>query len=468
MATTNRVWLLGGLALVTTLAVSWWELLFLPLGDSHEGRINGRFGLHLSNFLDDGLVGSGYLSSMAPFVDQPYAHHPPLLNVVQAGVGSVLGEGEWQLHLAGYVGGLVTVAALLWLCREMGFGSWPSLGGVALAMSMPMFWIYARLGLGVAPVLVFLALWVRTQRTPGESTARWLMVAAFAAAFASWTGAAVVLICSLLGLRDAGDRHRAKVIGVVGLCAVGITLAWALGVSTASELFGHVGRRVQAPVGFGEFVDQYRFFYGVLFPAWYRWLIPLALVMALAARRTRVVAGILLVVFGAWTVGLSEAAFVHDYWTYPLLIPVVLGWVVALEWTGTIDRAALFAAGATLAVIVLSFHSLQTGSMRNAYFNEPSRAGQLLRSLDPAVGQEVGWVAGAIEEPRWLSYYWRLPSERIDPGLLETIDDDDLVLVRIDRLPPWLTRLPDLVAQEGRYGLTTAAALRQFARPAGP
>ena len=198
----GRQWLLGGLALVGVLVWSWWEILFLPLGDSHDGRINGRFGLQIRNFFEDGLAGSGFLSSIEPFSSQPYAHHPPLINVVHATAGAVLGRGEWQLHLIGFVSGLLTVVALLWLARELEFRPLVALGAVALVVGTPMFWIYARLGFGIAPILVFLALWVRSGRD--DSIRRW-MVGAAVVAFSSWTAAALVLLVGTLGYETPAE-----------------------------------------------------------------------------------------------------------------------------------------------------------------------------------------------------------------------------------------------------------------------
>jgi hypothetical protein len=250
------------------------------------------------------------------------------------------------------------------------------------------------------------------------------------------------------------------------LIAIVITLGWAMAVTTPGELFSHTTQRLQSPVGFREFLDQYRFFYSHLFPAWFLWLMPIALTAGFLSRRTRLVVGLLVGVSLAWAIGLPEAAFVHDYWTYPLLAPVVLGLVAGLQWAGSDKRWSVLVGGVVLATTIVGSYSLQTGSVRQAYFYEPSRAGELLRATEPAAGQSIGWVAGAIEIPRWHSYYWDLPTFKVDYATLGAVPDTDLVLIRLDRLPPWLLRLPALEAQAGRYGLVEAATLRRFAVPA--
>ena len=214
----------GGAAVGAVLAVGWWELLFLPLGASHDGRINGRFGLHVRNFLEHGWAGSDWLASLAPYSDVPYAHHPPLLNVLQAMAGGVFGLGEWQLHLAGYLAGLATVAGMLWLTRELGLGAGASVLALALTVSTPMYWIYARLGLGMSIMTALAALWVRWERT---GKGRGLLAAASgAAAFSSWMGAVLAVLAAGAGMRGAERRKAAVRAGAAGLAGAAAALAW--------------------------------------------------------------------------------------------------------------------------------------------------------------------------------------------------------------------------------------------------
>ena len=341
----SRVAVAGSGVLVAILAVGWWELLFLPLGASHDGRINAQFGLQVRNFLENGLAGSDYLASRVPFSEQPYVHHPPLLNVMHALVGSFLGQGEWQLRLIGYLAGLATVVGLLWLARRLGLGAGAAVLAMALVAGTPMFWVYARLGLGVSLMVILLGLWVGhlgpsgtgPARLPGsggpaggDSSLVVLAVVAGAVAFSSWTGALLVAVLAGWGFLHLGSRRIARLVAGTGAVMVLLTLVWAFTVGDAAELAAHAADRRQWPP-WDALVENYRWFYGTLFPGWFRWLIAPAIVAAVVDRRTRMASGAIVIALGAWTLATPDAAFVHDYWTYPLLVPVVLGLAVILD-----------------------------------------------------------------------------------------------------------------------------------------
>ena len=450
----------GGAVIAAALAAGWWDLLFLPLGANHDGRINGRFGLHVRNFIESGLQGSDYLASMAPFSAGPYTHHPPLMNVLHAAVGSVLGQGEWQLHAIGYLAGLGTVAGLLWLARELDLGAGVSVVVMALVATTPMFWLYARLGLGVSIMVVLLALWYRYRRVGGRHGA--LLTAAGLTAFSSWMGAALVLLVSGLDMRDSRYRRMALRVGIVGLGAVVSALVWVVAAGEVAELVDHTGVRLRWP-GWTDLVENYRWFYGTLFPWWFRWLIVPAVVVALADRRTRAAAGAILVSLGMWTLVAPGAAYVHDYWTYPLLVPVFLGLTVMLDRVTGYFEGNRMAIGGVVALVLLAAAGLpRLRPYRDAYFRAPSDAGALVREVGPAPGQTTAWVAEGVDPvPRWVSYYWDLPVTEVTPDRVGSVGDTELVLVRLDQAPSWLGADPVPVAQTGRYALVTGSALRQ-------
>lgn len=470
---------------MATLAVGWWQLLFLPLGASHDGRINARFGLHVRNLLENGLAGSDYLASMTPFAEQPYVHHPPLLNLAHGMVGAVLGQGEWQLHLIGYVAGLATVAGLLWLARELGLGATGAVLAVALVAGTPMFWIYARLGLGVSLMVALLVLWVRHLKASdaelrpvpggggGSGTApstTALAVAAGVTAFSAWTGALLVSVLAGWGLRYSRSRRACWSMGAAGAVAVAITLVWAVTVGDVGELAAHASDRRQWPP-LDALVENYLWFYRTLFPGWFRWLIVPAIVMAVVDRRTRMASVAVTGALAAWTLATPDAAYLHDYWTYPLLVPVFLGLAAMLDrlgcdlpgitpWNGW-EPARLFMVAGLVVLALLGFRGL--GPYRQAYFEATSDAGGLIREVGPGPGQEVAWVAEGVDPlPYWASYYWDLPVTEVplDGGDLRSARDTDLVLVRSDRLPERTRLEVEPVAEQGRYALFTASSLR--------
>ena len=477
--------MVGGGAVLATLAVGWWQLLFLPLGASHDGRINARFGLHVRNLLENGLPGSDYLASLTPFAEQPYVHHPPLLNLAHGLVGAVLGQGEWQLHLIGYIAGLATVAGLLWLARELGLGATGAVLAVALVAGTPMFWIYARLGLGVSLMVVLLALWVRClgpsdaglSPVPGGDggygtgpSATGLAAVAGVTAFSGWTGALLVVVLAGWGLRDPRLRRVCWSAGIAGAAAVAVTLTWAVTVGDVTELAAHASDRRQWPP-WDALVENYLWFYGTLFAGWFRWLIVPAIVMAVADRRTRMSSVAVMVALAVWTLATPDAANLHDYWTYPILVPVFLGMAALLDRLGCDvpgitprngwEGARLLMVAVLVVLAVLELRGL--GPYRQAYFEATSDAGGLVREVGPGPGQEVAWVAEGVDPlPYWASYYWDLPVTEVplDGDGLRSARGTDLVLARSDRLPEriWLEVEP--VAEQGRYALFTAASLR--------
>ena len=515
-------------------------MLFLPLGASHDGRINARFGLHVRNLVEGGLAGSDYLASMVPFSEQPYVHHPPLLNVMHALVGWFLGQGEWQLRLIGYLAGLATVVGLLWLARRLELGAGATVLAMALVAGTPMFWIYARLGLGVSLMVILLGLWIGHLGPSGTGPARLpksggpagsdsslvvLAVVAGAVAFSSWTGALLVAVLAGWGLLHLGSRRIARLVAGTGAVMVLLTLVWALTVGDAAELAAHAADRRQWPP-WDALVENYRWFYGTLYPGWFRWLILPALAAAVVDRRTRMASGAIMIALGVWTLATPDAAFIHDYWTYPLLVPVLLGLAVILDrlvvclWNGGVvwrrqrcssqgpltkaypqryveeaersdgtpmaarapdclaDRplvagkpgigsrigwrnlVRVLAVVGLVVLAALGFRSL--GAYRQAYFNAPSDAGGLVRSVGPAPGQEVAWVAEGVDPLSiWVSYYWDLPVAEVplDGDAIGSARGADLVLVRVDRIPAPIGEGVQPVAEQGRYALFSAASL---------
>ena len=447
----------GGVVVAAFLAGTWWELLFLPLGASHDGRINGRFGLHVRNFLEHGLVGSDLLASMTPFSTDPYTHHPPLLNVLHAVSGTILGQGEWQLHAIGYLAGLGTVGGLLWLSREVELGPWSSVTAMALVASTPMFWIYARLGLGVSIMVVLMALWARHRRVGGR---RSLPVATAAlTVLSSWMGAALAVLLSGLAWREPGTRRPAVTMGLASVVASLAALAWAMTAGDVTELAGHTVSRLRWPAP-PVLVENYLWFYRTLFPWWIRWLFLPAMVVALVDSRTRPATGSVTAALALWTLLAPGGAYIHDFWTFPLLVPVFLGLASTLDHVAArLDSRRVALALCTALIVLASVGFARLPPYRDAYFRAPSDAGALLRETGPAPGQAVAWVAEGVDPvPRWASYYWNLPAVEVGPEDIEVVGEEDLVLVRLDRAPQWIEK-PVPVVKKGRYALVTGASL---------
>ena len=66
--------------------------------------------------------------------------------------------------------------------------------------------------------------------------------------------------------------------------------------------------------------------------------------------------------------------------------------------------------------------------------------------------------------PTWIAYAWDLPTVALaDAGDVATLPDDDLAVVRLDRLPIWLgpAVAEDSVAIKGRYAAIRGVDLRR-------
>ena len=445
-------WSIVGL-IAGVLAAAWWRLMFLPLGDSHDGRIFGRFGLHVRNFWDDGLAGSGFLTDMAPFPTGTYAHHPPLTNFAQLLVSSVVGQGEWQLRLLGFVSGIATVVALAWLLRTLRFDWAATIAALAATAATPMFWLYTRLGLGfwMSVLLVTFAIRIRRQ----EGSVRLLVAAGATSALLSWEAAAIAVIVTVWLLRTPAAATAGRALAVAVAVGAFVTAAWTLSATDVSELASHAADRVDATgIGVGDWLQQQWWFYSTLFPKWYLLAVIPGVVAGLTSGPVRRFATVAFLVVGvAFTLGLPEASFIHDYWTKILLVPYTIG-IAALVSIVRAPPVRYLLAGVALAAFGLWFAGDQRDWFETAYFDQASDAGTLIERTGPAAAQTTGWVAGEIALPRWMSWYWDVPVEALDASTFAAAGDRDLVLVRWDRLPAWFpAERPPVTAGDGRYAL---------------
>ena len=170
----------------------------------------------------------------------------------------------------------------------------------------------------------------------------------------------------------------------------------------------------------------------------------------------------LLVALGAWSLVAPGAALIHDYWTYPLLAPVFLGLAAGLQRLRDHVASERTTIGVYVVLLVLAATGLaRLPDYRDAYFLAPSEAGALIRDVPPAPGQATAWVFEGVDPlPRWVSYYWDLPTEEVNSGSIERIGDGDVVLVRLDQTPEWVQAGLQVEAHKGRYALATGHALR--------
>jgi hypothetical protein len=116
-----------------------------------------------------------------------------------------------------------------------------------------------------------------------------------------------------------------------------------------------------------------------------------------------------------------------------------------------------------VAVVSMLF-AVSAGDIHEEYFEAPSRAGDLVAAVAPPEGQEVVWHVPGVPWPTWISYAWGLPPAAVATAdVLAGVPDDDLVVVRFERLPTFLVGDVAGHATEavGGYGVVTGADLRR-------
>ncbi|MEE2767733.1 MAG: hypothetical protein VX833_00790 [Actinomycetota bacterium] len=469
-------WLVA--ALVAFLAVSWWPGFVLPLGDSHEGRVLGQFSLHVANFWELGPWASSFGASWEPFSEVPYTHHPPLLTFLHLLTSTFAGQGLTQVKSISYLAGLATIPALWWLGRRLGLGALPAFGAVAALVATPWWWVYGRLGLGLLPNVIMIgALWAVVE----ESTPRRLRLAAaasFAAVAASWHGVFLAPLLLLWLWRRRGC-DRAVIAAGVGMIAGGLViLIWVAQGGGFGEWGDHLGTRVGGDWGWGEFLSrQWRFARGLL-PTWYLVAAVLALVAGLADIRTRFVTGALIAMVVVFSLVPADGAWIHDYWNFPVLLALFPGFAVLIDWTsrwaahqwkrGFGDRLAglvRLKVVVLISVVAAALLVMDPIGHHDRYFVDPAQAGELVAAVDPSPDQVAAWYAPQVPWPTWIAHAWELPPAALaGVGELATVPDDDLVVLRLDRLPAWLD--PAVIAEAhavaGRYVVVRGDHLRLY------
>lgn len=501
----------------------WLPDLNLPLGNSDDGRILGRFGLQARNFWELGPGPSRLGASIQPFarpeynivagMDPPvaavtYAHHPPLPLAISIASFGLLGDSLAALRAAGFVLGSATIAFMAALLRVRGLAWGPTLLAVSAMAATGFFYVYARIGVGFSLLVAALAMvaWLRE----AERCPRWALAGAVAlsalTAMQSWIAMAALAL-SLCWLFTGGPQRRRSsnaiapdaaaasfalrarkwlkegcspaLTAVAAGAALGVaaTALWILNATDLAEISGRVSFRVGNDVetltqsvrfSFGEFLQRQWGFASeeLLAPLWLRALLAPALIVGLIDRRTRAPVAITLAVAAAWTFGAQQGAWLHRLWNFPWLAPATVGLAALAD----LVRRALparwrgAAAAVAAAVAAATLFAVVTGSTRDRYLTDPAAGGAALEQAlgsDAAAEAEGVWVTRHIYTPRWVSYYLDLPVWSLTEDRLGLVRDSDLVMFRSDRIPEWLPRdaSRDLVAESGDYRLITAAAV---------
>ena len=223
-------WTVVALISLAVLAL-WLPDLGLPLGNSDDGRILGRFGLQARNFWDLGPVGSRFGAVMEPFInpeygvvprsDPPaaaitYGHHPPLQIFITIASMGLLGDNLPALRVVAFCMGSATVVFMALLLRVRGISWGPILLALVAMCSTGFFYVYARIGVGYSLLVASLAAiaWLRENDDPPV----WAMAGAAGlaalAAMQSWIAMATVGLLALWLFTGTRERRHSQTAAV--------------------------------------------------------------------------------------------------------------------------------------------------------------------------------------------------------------------------------------------------------------
>ena len=462
---------------LTVLAV-WLTDLRLPLGDSDDGRILARFGLSARNFWELGPTESGFGARIDPYIRgeyavEPgmtppeeavtYAHHPPLQTFITILSVGVLGDSPASLRIMGFLLGAATILFTAGLGRVLGIAWGPILIAVAAMAATGFFYVYGRIGVGFSLVVASVAMvaYLRREDNPRGWVTAVAAVLACMTAMQSWIAVAAMGLSVIWLFAAKGTSAATRRVAIGALVGLAITGGWLLLGSDTAELGTQVTVRTEtAAYPLPDFLARQWRFARELTPVWFRAIAPFALVAGLVDRRTRIPVAITLGVAAAWTFGLRQGAWVHRLWNFPWIAPITIGMVALSDLVRRhlVGRRAALAGGVAAVVIGVTFYGLVTGQVRDTYLHQPAKAGAILGQASPPEG--LMWVAPGIPTARWASYYLEVPVWRLEERYLDDLGRDDLVLLRTDRMPDYISPPEDSILEDGRYVLVTGDAVR--------
>ena len=379
-------WAAVALISLAVLAI-WLPDLDLPLGNSDDGRILGRFGLQARNFWDLGPVESRFGAVVEPFIraefnvapravppeaSVTYAHHPPLQMLISIVSVGLLGDNLPALRGAAFLMGSATVVFMALLLRVRGMAWGPTLLAISAMASTGFFYVYARIGVGFSLLVASTAAvaWLRETQQPSRPALIGVGLLAAITAMQSWIAIAVLAMLVLwllvaptaaksgeltltvqpstspsrrdrmrsgLRVRMTAARSPAMIALLAGAASgILITTAWMINATDVAELAERVAFRTgsnvqtvsqQVDFSFGEFLArQWRLVsHELLAPPWLRLLLLPALIAGLADRRTRAPTAIMLAAAATLTFAFMQGAWIHRLWNFPWLAPTTIG-----------------------------------------------------------------------------------------------------------------------------------------------
>lgn len=413
----EMIWMWLAILIIVTFAVSWLPALGLPLGDDHQGRILGRLALHADNFLDRGWAGSNYIADWLPYSGIPYAHHPPLANVIQAALAWVQGGATaFGVRLVVTSAGLISLGGLAVTVRKLAT-SWlaVALSVAALAVS-GYFWFFGRSLVLMMPMIYFaVRAYAGGRRENLWATA--LFFIGVIGALDSWAGAFIIGLVALYDLWKR--RYKYALAAGVGV-AIGLVLdfVWMESAAGVGALVGHLESRAEAAdYSLLEWVARQGGFY-LRYETVPTFLATgVALLYGLRDPRFRPLIGSVFASVVVFAILFHQNAWVHEYWNWRIAVVIALGLGAFGAWLtqrgmGPWARRSLIVL--LLVAAAVPVYRLGTDLYAMQYVNS-SDAGALVERTEFPPDQTVAWHYGGIPGPRWYAWYTGLPIRQVDP-----------------------------------------------------
>jgi hypothetical protein len=401
-------------AFSSTLVVTSLPRISMSFGLGHDGFNTAMWAGASRTLREEGPVASR-LGARQPG-GSAYTNHPPAIVFETAATEAAFGEHRWSTRLPAIVSSLLAVLAVFWLLVECGCSPLAAAAATAFALGSSMFSTYWTMldtpVVGLPWGVAIVALWRRVvseRVVPG-----WVVTAVAAVAtVTSWLGCITV---AGVALATARSRRRFATRLVVGAALGGAVFvswaAWGGGLSAVVRQFGvRSGLDATDRVSLGRSMSEVFGFWRALLPLWV--VVP-ALLGAVLARRHAALraAALTFAVVLIWTVAFREGAYLHDYWTYWIVVPCALaigGLLDTVARALRVERAALIAPAAVVLVAVGAVSVAMPGAAVDRAERDAALGHALERVSLPPTQRALWFVTPNPQGAHVLAYLTRRP-----------------------------------------------------------
>lgn len=438
-------------------------------GETHEGRNGAVWGTASRSIRADGIVETRF--GGRPRADYAYANHPPLIIAETLGAELVAGEHRIVTRAPAWLGSLIAVLLVAWLLVDAGISRAATIAGIAVSFGSAMFLVYgSMLDTPVTSLPFAVALLIAWQRAMQQRSWNPAVIGALAAlaVLAGWQSTALLAICGLVAVvrtvqgRFARVQLAAMVAG--GLTGLAVTLAWVRWSYGSLEPLVDISGDRRRSLSLSESMSTQLDYLLELAP-WALALGVIGLVFAAARPGVRWLAVVCIASTAGYALLFSQAAEIHDYWNFSLLLPLAIG--VASLAQEVLDRASESGRRACLIVVTaIPLLCLVSTLTRPSDAEDDLRYGlatpHLIHRADelsPRDRPAVAYLAESVRLPTWIDYESGRPSTSLAD--LDTLNElarqtpSFPVLILIDATNKSAISAA-AIAMEGPYALVTA------------